>query len=265
MDSSHRRKRLKNAPWGVFAAALAALTGVVLATPLPPQALLVSVPLFVAMAALVLAGWVRSPALAGFGPANTITLIRALLVLWMATLLAFPGVLSALLWPFALVALAVLALDGVDGAVARRTATSSEFGARFDMELDAFYLLVLCGAVMVLGKAGPWVLALGLMRYAFILAGLAWPGLQQPLPESFRRKTVCVWQGVTLLVSVVPVVSATFAVWTLALALALLTWSFAVDTLWLVRQHRPAPALSGAGTSYEPGPPRPGLVTRRDP
>ena len=36
-----------------------------------------------------------------------------------------------------------LALDGVDGQVARRTGTASELGARFDMEVDAFLILVL--------------------------------------------------------------------------------------------------------------------------
>ena len=36
-----------------------------------------------------------------------------------------------------------LALDGVDGQVARRTRTVSALGARFDMEVDAFLVLVL--------------------------------------------------------------------------------------------------------------------------
>ena len=36
-----------------------------------------------------------------------------------------------------------LALDGVDGWVARRTRTVSALGARFDMEVDAFLVLML--------------------------------------------------------------------------------------------------------------------------
>ena len=39
-------------------------------------------------------------------------------------------------------AIPALALDAVDGWVARRTHTESELGARFDMEVDAFLLLV---------------------------------------------------------------------------------------------------------------------------
>ncbi len=40
-----------------------------------------------------------------------------------------------------------LALDAVDGWIARRTHTVSELGARFDMEVDAFLLLVLSAYV----------------------------------------------------------------------------------------------------------------------
>lgn len=260
MDSSHADGSSRNNPFGALAAALAVLLGLVLATrlvaPLPSLALLLALALFAGLAGLLLWGWRMTPALSQFGAANTITLMRSVLVLWMASLLPFPEALATLVWPFALAALAVLLLDGVDGAVARRTGTSTAFGARFDMELDAFYLLVLCGAVMALDKAGAWVVALGLMRYGFILAGLAWPFLQAPLPDSFRRKTVCVWQGVTLLVAVLPVTGAAFATWTLALALVLLTWSFAVDTLWLLRQHRPRLPMGDAGASFESGPPR---------
>ena len=37
-----------------------------------------------------------------------------------------------------------LALDGVDGHLARRFDQVSDFGARFDMEVDAALILVLC-------------------------------------------------------------------------------------------------------------------------
>lgn len=257
MDSSRWTDRLGSAPWAALATSLAGLLGLVLLSALPVTALLVAAGLFLVLAALLMAGWVKGPAPARFGPANGITLARATLVLWMATLLPFPGALETLLWPFALAALAVLVLDGADGAVARRTGTSSAFGARFDMELDAFHLLVLCGGVLVLDKAGAWVLALGLMRYGFVLAGLAWPALQAPLPESFRRKTVCVWQGVTLLVAVLPFTSADFASWTLALALVLLIHSFTVDTLWLLRRSRSGGPSAGTGVPLESGPTRP--------
>ena len=56
-----------------------------------------------------------------------------------------------------------LVLDAVDGNVARRTATASAFGARFDMEVDAFIILTL--SVFVAPAYGAWVLTIGAMRY----------------------------------------------------------------------------------------------------
>jgi phosphatidylglycerophosphate synthase len=127
-------------------------------------------------------------------------------------------------------------LDLADGWVARRTGTATAFGARFDMEVDAALVLVLSALVWRYGLTGPWVLASGLMRYAFVaLAGL-WPWLARPLPPSRRRQTVCVVQIVALLVALAPVTPAALA-WAVALAgLAVLTWSFAIDVVWLARQ-----------------------------
>ena len=63
-----------------------------------------------------------------------------------------------------------LALDALDGWVARRTRTG-KLGAKFDGEVDAFLILVL--SVYVARSVGPWVLAIGAARYAFLAAG--WP------------------------------------------------------------------------------------------
>ena len=61
-----------------------------------------------------------------------------------------------------------LALDGLDGWVARRNNTVSVLGARFDMEVDAFLILVL--SVLVVPHARAVGAAIGLMRYAFVAA-----------------------------------------------------------------------------------------------
>ena len=103
------------------------------------------------------------------GAANRVTLTRATLVGGVTALVA-----DALVGPAhvaAMVGLAVVALvlDGVDGWVARRTGTVSALGARFDMEVDAFLILVL--SVYVAGTVGPWVLAIGAARYAAWAAG----------------------------------------------------------------------------------------------
>ncbi len=92
-----------------------------------------------------------------------------------------------------------LILDGVDGKVARHTGTSSALGARFDMEVDAFLILVL--SVYVSMSLGPWVLLIGAMRYVFVAAARAMPWLNGELPPSTARKTVAALQGVVLLVA----------------------------------------------------------------
>ena len=155
----------------------------------------------------------------------------------LVALAPFAHHLTDSLWLYGWMALLALVLDGVDGKVARATDSQSEFGARFDMELDTLFILGLSVAVLALGKAGPWVLALGLIRYAFVIATHFLDWLNAPLPESFRRKTVCVWQIVTLLVAVLPPVNALFASITLATALALLVWSFFLDIHWLYQRR----------------------------
>ncbi len=196
------------------------------------------------LAALVLARLPAGLPGAGLGAANRVTLLRAVLVLSVAALVAVPGDLgpSALWWAVGVSTLA-LVLDGVDGWVARRTGTRTAFGARFDMELDAFLMLVLSALVWEAGRAGSWVLLIGLMRYLFVGAARLWPVLRAPLPPSFRRKAVCVVQGAVLLVALGPPIPAGVAVPALVGGLASLAWSFGVDVAWLARNGRgPEPA-----------------------
>lgn len=205
--------------------------------PLPWVAALASVT-YLGMAALLWRGlrrgaWPR----AGMGLANGVTLARGVLVALLAGSLADPALLADRgEWLFG-AALVALALDGVDGWVARRTGSASPLGARFDMELDAFFILVLCLALLLLGRAGPWVLAIGAMRYAFVAASWRWAWLAGELPESLRRKAVCVWQVAALMLALLPATPGALAVWLAATALTGLTLSFAVDVRWLY-QHR---------------------------
>lgn len=234
------RNQLHRVPWrdllwgGLGLATLLALTAG--STGLPAIAPLVALLLYLGLGLAIVAG--LATAGSRFGPADRVTLARAVLVVFLATLTGFPELLAHLAWPYALLSLAALIMDGADGYVARRTGTASRFGARFDMELDAFFILTLCLALMVLGKAGPWVLLIGLMRYGFVMAGWLWKWLNKPLPESFRRKTVCVWQLVTLMVALLPPAPDVFAHATLLVALVLLCWSFALDIRYLYLQQR---------------------------
>jgi phosphatidylglycerophosphate synthase len=180
----------------------------------------------------------------GLGPANQVTLGRATLVLALAALVPHPQVqFDGGHWFVIGLATVALCLDGVDGWVARRTKSASAFGARFDMELDSFFMLVLAALVWRSGRVGPWVLLLGLPRYVFVATGWMLPWLRAPLPERFRRKAGCVVQGIVLLVCLGPSVPAPLAIASAGAALVLLLASFALDIVWLFRQRHQRPSV----------------------
>lgn len=164
------------------------------------------------------------------GPADLVTLARAVLSGGAAALVA-DGLAGREVPPLLLAGIAVtaLALDGVDGAVARRTGTASEWGARFDMETDAALLLVL--SAHVAAAFGWWVLAIGLMRYAWVAAGALLPWLRGALPVRMSAKVVAAAQGVVLIAAVAAPGPLTAAA--TAGALAALVWSFGVSARWL--------------------------------
>src|SRR5690606_9241922 len=114
------------------------------------------------------------------------------------------------------------------------------YGARFDMETDALLILTLSILAWQFDKAGAWVIASGLMRYAFLGASLLMPWLQHPLPPSLRRKTVAAVQMISLMVAVAPFVSSGISGVLCACALALLSCSFLIDIIWL-RRHSVTP------------------------
>lgn len=173
---------------------------------------------------------------ARLGPADLVTLARAVLACGVAALVAESLATGAdvvrTLVPLTAVA---LALDFVDGRVARHTGTASRFGARLDGEADAFLILVL--SVHVAGSAGAWVLAMGLVRYGY--AGATWvvPWMRQELPPRYWRKVVAACVGVALLLAAsgLAPAAATYAV--LVLAALLLAESFGWDVVWLWRRR----------------------------
>ncbi len=77
------------------------------------------------------------------GPADLVTLVRATLACGVAALVADSFVTQPAVAAIVVLSVLALVLDVVDGWVARRTRTSTAFGARFDGEVDAFLILVL--------------------------------------------------------------------------------------------------------------------------
>ncbi|MCX5527699.1 CDP-alcohol phosphatidyltransferase family protein [Streptomyces bobili] len=185
-----------------------------------------------------------------FGPANRVTLGRATLVGGVTALVADSFVSAPPVSLLVGLTAVALLLDGVDGKVARRTGTSTALGARFDMEVDAFLILVL--SVYVSMALGPWVLLIGAMRYAFVAAARVAPWLNAPLPPSTARKTVAAMQGICLLVAGAGLLpyAGNFAV--ALLALALLLWSFGRDVLWLWRESRTTRGREGTVADTAP-------------
>ncbi len=172
-----------------------------------------------------------------FGIANTITLLRLGIAALFAGLLGPTEPMPNLAWLLAALAAVALLLDGVDGWLARRSGTQSAFGARFDMEVDAFFILILAALAWQFDKAGVWVLLSGALRYGFVGLSCWLPWLNQPLPHCRRRQTVCVIQTAVLALCLTPPLIPPVSTLLAAGALGLLAWSFTVDSLWLWRQR----------------------------
>jgi phosphatidylglycerophosphate synthase len=166
-------------------------------------------------------------------PADWVTLTRALLIAGVAGLVA-----DSFSRPLAVTALVTLssialALDAVDGQVARRTGTATPLGGRLDGEVDAFLILLL--SIAVSRDYGSWVLVIGAARYALLLAGWLMPWLAAPLPPRYWGKVVAAVQGIVLTVAASGVVDRLTGMIAVAAALLLLAESFGRNVIWLYR------------------------------
>ncbi len=185
------------------------------------------------------------------GPANRVTLVRALLVCFVAGLVVDAFSRAVALPALLATTTVALLLDAVDGRVARRTGSISVVGARFDMEVDAFLILVL--SIHVAGSAGAWVLAIGLARYAFVAARWVLPWLRGTVPPRPWCKVVAALQGVVLTVVATDALPVGVERAALVTALLLLVESFGREVWWLWRQRdvqstAALRVLSGAAT-----------------
>lgn len=198
---------------------------------------IVGVACAVIMAAALACGLARSPG-DRLGPASWVTLARATLAVGVAALAADSfthGTPVALLVTLAAVA---LALDAVDGWVARRTGMTTVLGARFDGEVDAFLILAL--SVYVAPALGAWVLAIGAARYLFLAGEWLLPWMRAPLPPRRWRKLVAAMQGVVLTVAAAGVLPRGLTQALLVAALALLAASMGQSAGWLWRRRHAA-------------------------
>jgi phosphatidylglycerophosphate synthase len=203
--------------------------------------LAVSLALYLTIASVALWSFRRFYPHSRVGVCNGITVLRAALVSSMAAALAAPGIIvndPMVGWMLLAIAILSLALDGVDGFFARRAGLVSAYGARFDMEVDSVFALLLAVLAFQSGKAGAWVLVLGSFRYIYVAASLFLPWLRETAPQRFAGKVVCVVQIGVLIALLAPFVDGWPALGLAAVATAGLVWSFSVDIVWLYRNRR---------------------------
>ena len=240
MSSSLNRPQIAHPPVGLFA--LAVVAGAVLVVALSVvsldtaalglPALVAGLGLYALAAFAAGYGFARGYPHRALGWCTLVTLGRLAIVAALASAL-----LAAVAPSWTLLALAVLALalDGVDGWLARRQGVSSSFGAQFDMEVDAAFALVLALLAILHGTAPMAVIMLATPHYLFRLARRFLPWLGAPLPDRFSRKVVCVAQIGILVALQVPVLSPGALDPLLLLVGAALIWSFGRDIAWLWR------------------------------
>ena len=211
---------------------LLALLGVLAATTgLDASAWLAGVTCGAGLAALLARALTRHSQ-ARLAQADRVTLARAVLACGVAALTVDSFERQAPVAILVALSTVALVLDGVDGRVARHTNTTSAFGARFDMEVDAFLIMVL--SVYVAREWGWWVLAIGLARYVFVAAGWVLPWLRRPLPPRQWAKVVAAVVGFVLTVAAAGIVPHVLTTAMLLVALGLLVESFgrSVWVLW---------------------------------
>src|SRR6201996_5689384 len=166
-------------------------------------------------------------------PADWVTLTRMVLMAGVAGLVAQSFGRPVSITALVTLSAVALALDAVDGQVARRTGTATPLGARIDGEADAFLILVL--SIAVSQNYGGWVLAIGAARCVFLLAGWLIPWLRAPLAPRVWRKVVAAVQGIALTVAASGVTSRLVGMIAVAVALVLLAESFGRDVISLYR------------------------------
>lgn len=125
------------------------------------------------------------------GPGTWLTLLRAASLAGLAGFLLQSRQSGFGAWMPALLYTASDVADYFDGYLARRSGTSSEFGERFDLELDALGLLLAVGLAVGYRALPWWFLPIGFARYAFAgLIELRRRGGRpiHPLPDSLARR-----------------------------------------------------------------------------
>ncbi|MFB6304286.1 MAG: CDP-alcohol phosphatidyltransferase family protein [Haloferacaceae archaeon] len=155
------------------------------------------------------------------GVANALTLVRGGLYAAVAGFVTVPPTAAA--WgPAACYGVGV-ALDALDGWVARNLGRTTRLGERLDLAFDTLGFVVAPVVAVVWGQLPAWYLSLSAARYVF-RAGVAWRRRRgrpvHDLPESRVRRPLAAFQMAFVTVALTPAVGLEAVRLPAALALA---------------------------------------------
>ena len=168
-----------------------------------------------------------------FGFANSITLLRGFVICTLLASITTTTPASSIEWIQLTLASIALVLDWVDGRVARLFHQPSQFGARFDVEIDSLFLVTVCLVLIERQALGGWILVLPALRPLFFVAQ-SWLSLRRRSLPSSRRRSLVAGVAATLLVIAMIPGYAFGAVLLTSAALVITAISFAVDLTWLI-------------------------------
>ena len=167
------------------------------------------------------------------GPANWVTSLR------LVGIVLIPWIMDKMC-PLCITAyiLGVLAIDGLDGYLARKTGTVSYFGAIYDRESDAFYVWLMSSILFWTDKAGPWVLLIGILRYLYVLTLIFVKEPEQPEVRTRRAQVIAAILMIGLGLSFI--IPPPYLQLMLGMLLALVLYSFG-RSFWIMINHENTP------------------------
>jgi len=125
---------------------------------------------------------------------------------------------------FASIVIGILILDGLDGYIARKRQEQTEFGAFFDMEVDAFLAACLSLVLVFEFQFSPLVLFAGLMRYYFLLLKKILGWQNRPTPKMRGVRLFAVLYFISLISPFVLPIE--IARWVVYAGIAIIVFSF---------------------------------------
>jgi len=134
---------------------------------------------------------------------------------------------------FLYIALVSLALDGIDGLLARCLYQETEFGEYFDQEIDTIFMAVLVLSLYLNYNSTIIIFLIPLYRYFFLFMQKKYSWMRRKLADSFRRKFICLMTILILILCHLEFLTETLIINLSFLAIFIITFSFVKDIIWL--------------------------------